>query len=113
MIRNMIITAGLALLAGCATTGNIREDRMPGRPTEGVVETDTGYKSVACAENYGDFSMAKAEAEALAQSAIVQHTGATEGRVVGSRFSQYWHLPDAVNPKEICVEVSVPYGGVR
>jgi len=113
MIKKMIVATGLALLAGCATTGNIREDRMPARPTESVTETSEGYTSVACARNYGDFNLAKAEAEALAQSAIIAHTGASEGRLVGCTFDEYMYLPDAINPKEICVEVSVPYAGVR
>ena len=118
----MIVATGLALLAGCATTGKIQTSMNAGmpkqgvtetdRPTEGVIDTGQEFTSVACARNYGDFNMAKAEAEALAQGAILEYVGASEGRIVGSRFENYWY-DDPVIPNEICVEISVPYWGVR
>lgn len=104
------LTAGISTLAACTTTGTYQtQSQIPQLPKVGVTDTGSHLESVACAENIGDFSIAKAEAETLALAAVSEYLGLKRNTSMSCRFSEYSYFPDFANPETICVKATVNY----
>ena len=105
------LTVSLTALAGCATTGSYHVNAPSMLPEVGVTDTGTQLVSVACADHRGDFALAKAEAETLAESGIMEYRGLQGTETMSVRFTEYDYWPNAAYPEKICVTAEMDYQG--